>query len=189
MIHVVGLADMKFSSHPDDVLVTYALGSCLGITVYDPVARVGGLLHAMMPVSTIDPERAIKHPARYVDTGVTRLFTECYKRGALKERMILTAAGGASSHDDEDDDWFQIGRRIILVLRKLLHKNGVRMSQCELGGGDSRTVTLYMNDGCVSIISHEKQYHRRELLRRRPRAKPDLSNTRTEARMSPGEPD
>ena len=58
MKQVVSVADMKVSANPGDTLVTYALGSCLGITVYDPVAHVGGMLHVMLPLSTINPAKA-----------------------------------------------------------------------------------------------------------------------------------
>jgi chemotaxis protein CheD len=163
---VVGIGEMKFSTNPEEILVTYALGSCLGITVYDPVARVGGLLHAMMPLSTIDTEKARTHPARYVDTGVQRLFIESYKRGARKERMILTAAGGASAHREESGDCFQIGRRNILVLSELLRKNGVRMKTSHLGGCASRTVTLFMSDGGVTVVANAEKNALFEALRR-----------------------
>ena len=67
---IVGISDIKISNSPDDVIVTYALGSCIGISVYDPVAKVGGLLHYMLPDSTLDEKKAKDNPAMFADTGI-----------------------------------------------------------------------------------------------------------------------
>src|SRR5919109_4013944 len=98
MRYIVGVADMKISVQPGDQLITYALGSCLGIAIHDPVAKVGGLLHVMLPLSTIDPAKAAENPSMFVDTGVPQLFISCYKAGAQKHRLVVKVAGGASVH-------------------------------------------------------------------------------------------
>ena len=103
---VVGIADMKLSTSRGDQLITHALGSCLGITVFDPVAGVGGMLHVMLPQSSIDPEKATENPHMFVDSGVPRLFIEAYKLGAQKSRMHLKVAGGASTQGIGDEDYF-----------------------------------------------------------------------------------
>ena len=64
---VVGISDMKVSNNPDEVLITYSLGSCLGVIIYDPVARVAGMLHSMLPLSKIDPHKATASPYMFVD--------------------------------------------------------------------------------------------------------------------------
>ena len=147
----VGVAELQVSSAPGEVLVTYALGSCLGICVYDPVARVGGMLHAMLPESSIDPEKAKARPAMFVDTGVPRLFRSCYRLGAVKERMLVKVVGGASSRADGEEDHFQVGKRNFTALRRLLRKNGVRLHAQDVGGGLSRTVSLRLEDGAVVV--------------------------------------
>lgn len=150
--HVVGVADMKVSVDPDEVLVTHALGSCLGIALHDPAAGVGGLLHVMLPLSTIDPARAAINPCMFVDTGVPRLFLECYKAGAEKRRLVVKVAGGACiGKADENDDFFQIGRRNIVMLRKLLWKNGVLIEAEDVGGSHSRTMSLEVGGGRVVV--------------------------------------
>lgn len=151
MKHIVGVADVRISGDKDDVLITYALGSCLGIAIHDPVAGVGGLLHVMLPLSTIDPAKAKDNPCMFVDTGVPKLFIECYKAGAKKERLIVKVAGGACVHGNEDDDYFQIGKRNFLMLRKLLWKNGVLIKAHEVGGRDSRTMSLNVGSGDVIL--------------------------------------
>lgn len=148
---VVGVADMKLSKSEGDQLVTHALGSCLGITVHDPVAKVGGLLHVMLPLSSIDPAKAADNPSMFVDTGLPRLFLESYKLGAQKKRMILKVAGGARTHGSEDEDYFQIGKRNVVMMRKLLWKNGVLIKAEDVGGLVSRTMTLDVATGEVKL--------------------------------------
>ena len=148
---------MKISARPDDVLITYALGSCLGIAVYDPVARVGGLLHVMLPVSTVNPSKAAENPLMFVDTGVPELFKACYKAGAKKERMVLKVAGGASLQNNESTDQFQIGKRNFLMLRKLLWKNNVLIKSFDVGENYSRTMSLDMATGDVVLKINNKE--------------------------------
>ncbi len=149
---VIGVADMKVSRTVGDVLITYALGSCLGILVHDPVAQVGGLLHVMLPDSSIDPLKAQANPAMFVDTGVPKLFKACYELGAKKERMIVKVAGGAHQGTDESADRFQIGKRNAVQLRQLLWKNGVMIKAQDVGGIQlSRTVSLEIGSGDVVI--------------------------------------
>ena len=81
---IVGISDLKVSNNPADVLITYALGSCIGVAVFDPKARVGGLLHFMLPDSILNPNKARTMPAMFADTGITLLFKSCYAVGAEK---------------------------------------------------------------------------------------------------------
>ena len=150
MKHVIGIADMKISSASDDTLITYALGSCLGIAIYDPVARVGGLIHIMLPLSSVNPEKAQNNPCMFVDTGVPLLFKSCYKAGAQKERLIVKVAGGASLQNHEDDQ-FQIGKRNFTMLRKLLWKNNVLLNAFDVGESYSRTMSLNISSGDVIL--------------------------------------
>jgi chemotaxis protein CheD len=149
--HLVGVADMKISSSPGDEIITFALGSCLGITVYDPVAHVGAMVHVMLPSSSIDPVKAAANPCMFVDTGVKNLFLESYKVGAQRNRLIVLAAGGACANGLEQDDYFQIGKRNVTVLRSLLWKNGIILKNCDFGGNLARTMSLDVNNGQVLI--------------------------------------
>ncbi len=148
---VVGIADLKFSTDPAESIITYALGSCLGVTVYDPTARIGGMLHLMLPESTIDPSKAAENPYRFVDTGIPLLFKGAYKLGADKTRLIVKVAGGANPLGGGDHDYFQIGRRNMTALRKLLFRNGVLIKAEDTGGSDSRTMTLDVATGAVML--------------------------------------
>lgn len=149
---VVGIAEMRLAADPQVTLVTYALGSCLGIAVHDPVAGIGGLLHVMLPSSEIDPARALDNPYMFVDTGVPEMFRACYRAGAVKERMIVKVAGGSFAAPNEETDHFQIGKRNALTLRKLLWKNGVIVRAEDVGGPrTSRHMTLHVGTGDVIV--------------------------------------
>jgi len=151
MKQIIGIADMKVSSNTDDVLITYALGSCLGIAVYDPLAKVGGLLHVMLPISSVNPTKAMENPMMFVDTGVPALFKECYKAGGKKERLTVKVAGGASLQHSENADQFMIGKRNFLMLKKLLWKNNVLIQAWDVGDRHSRTMWLDIATGDVTL--------------------------------------
>ena len=144
---VIGIGEMIVSKSVDDLLITYALGSCLGFAIYDPEVGVGGLIHLMLPTSTLDKERSRHNPERFVDTGVPVLFKECYRLGAKKERLVARVAGGASMIGNGGRDSFQTGRRNVVTLKKMLWKNGVLLKAEDVGGSVSRTVSLRVATG------------------------------------------
>jgi len=156
--HIVGVADMKIASQKDDVIVTHGLGSCLGIAVHDPTAGVGGLLHVMMPLSGVNPEKAHDNPFMFVDTGVPEFFRCLYEQGALKSRMVVKVAGGANSQM-RATDCFEIGKRNFIMLKKMFWKNGIMIKAQEVGGSDARTMYLEIGSGRVwlSIGGVERQ--------------------------------
>lgn len=141
----VGVADLRTSNRPEDTLVTYSLGSCIGLVLYDAKALVGGLLHFMLPESSLSAEKAARNPAMFADTGIPMLFRECYRLGAAKERILVRAVGGAQVLDP--NGMFNIGKRNILAMRKLLWQNGVTMGATALGGIVNRTISLDMATG------------------------------------------
>jgi chemotaxis protein CheD len=145
----VGIADLALSADREATLITYALGSCIGVTVYDPVARVGGMLHLMLPQSSLNPVKALKSPCMFADSGVPLLFTKAYELGARKERLVVCAAGGAEILADEGH--FKIGSRNRTMLRKLFWKNSVLLAAEDTGGTHSRTMTLRLADGAVTV--------------------------------------
>ena len=154
MRHIVGVGDLFISAERGDEIITFALGSCLGISIYDPVNCVGGLLHVMLPSSTIDPAKGSENPCMFVDTGLPRLFNDCYKAGAVKDRLVVKVAGGACVNGDSDNDYFQIGKRNFVILRQLLWKNGVLIKSHDVGGSCSRTMSLDIATGRVQVRSN-----------------------------------
>mgnify|MGYP006306761609 CR=1 FL=1 len=148
MRHVVVVGDMKVGER-GDMLVTHALGSCLGLMIYDPVEHVGGLLHAMLPLSKINPQKAEANPFMFVDTGVPRLFREVYDRGGEKSRLEVKAAGCGQPLGN--NEMFKIGERNYTVLKKLLWKNNILLESEDVGGTASRTVHFDISSGKVMI--------------------------------------
>jgi len=142
---VVGVGDMKISNDPEDVLVTYSLSSCIGLAIYDPVAKVGGLLHYMLPESSLDGNKARKNPYMFGDTGIPLLFKETYKLGAKKNRLKVIVVGGAQILDQKG--FFNIGKRNHTLLRKMFWKNNVMIDYEEVGGTVNRTIRLEIESG------------------------------------------
>ncbi len=145
----VGIADFKVSNNPEDTLVSYSLGSCIGLAVYDPVAGVGGLLHYMLPDSSINQEKAEKNPAMFANRGIPLLFKSCFRLGASKNRMIIKVAGGSRIMGGAGT--FDIGKRNYAVLRKILSKNRVAIAGEDVGGSYNRTLYLQIADGRTSL--------------------------------------
>jgi chemotaxis protein CheD len=148
---VVGVADMAVSNDSSAEIVTYSLGSCLGVTIYDPVRKIGGLLHLMLPDSRIDAAKAASAPFMFVDTGVPRLFHAAYHLGADRSRLVVKVAGGAQLLDAQGI--FNIGTRNFDALEKLLAQNGFLPHAADVGGLSSRTLRLDLTTGLVTIKS------------------------------------
>ena len=146
---IVGIAEMTVANDPDVILATYSLGSCLGVAIFDPVAKAGGLLHVMLPDSGIDPAKALEHPCMFVDTGVPTLFRSAYQRGADKHRLLITVAGGADILDC--GGCFNIGERNGEALRQLFQQHGLHVHATDIGGTVNRTMQLHLGTGQVRV--------------------------------------
>lgn len=143
------------TADPASLLVTYALGSCIGVTIFDPVARVGGMLHFMLPQVSSVEQKTKRSPFMFADAGVPLLFTQAYELGAKKERLVVCAAGGAEILSDEGI--FKIGSRNRTMLRKLFWKNNVLLAAEDTGGTHSRTMSLRLSDGMVTVKSNSEE--------------------------------
>lgn len=157
MKQIVGVADCRVSSCPEDVLITHALGSCLGIVAYDGRAVVGGLLHVMMPLSEINPEKAQLNPYMFVDTGFQCLLDEMEQQGAARKRMRIIVAGGASVHKSTGDR-FAIGKRNFVVFKRMMWSEGLLITAEDVGGQRARTMRLYLDSGRVVVSSGSEEW-------------------------------
>lgn len=149
---VVGVGDLAVSDAPDEVIVTHALGSCVAVCLFDPVARVAALLHFMLPDSRINPERGREQPAVFADTGIPLLFQMAYRRGLEKDRAIVKLVGGAEIADIGQAA-FRTGRRNALAAKQVLWRNGVLVHAEDTGSNVARTVHFVVQDGRVRIFS------------------------------------
>ncbi|MBT8359027.1 MAG: chemotaxis protein CheD [Desulfobacterales bacterium] len=154
MRHIIVVGDMK-TGKKEDLLVTHALGSCLGLIVYDPIEQIGGLLHAMLPLSKINRDKAEANPYMFVDTGVPTLFKTLYEMGANKSRLVVKAAGCGNPMGR--NEMFKIGERNYTILKKLLWKNNILLKAEDIGGTKSRTVNFELSSGKTIISSNGKK--------------------------------
>ena len=145
MKQIVGISDMKVSKNPKDTLITYSLGSCIGVLLWDPQAKVAGLLHYMLPDSKIDPDRAKKKPYMFGDSGIPLLFRAAYELGAKKERMDVYVVGGSQIMDSAGV--FNIGVRNYDIVKRLFAKNGVKPTKEDIGGSVNRTISIELATG------------------------------------------
>ena len=142
---IVGVSDMKVTNDIKATLVTYSLGSCIGIAIYDSAVRVGGLLHYMLPESSLDQEKAGRNPYMFADTGIPALFKAAYKLGAKKQRMKVIVIGGSQVLDQKG--FFNIGKRNDIAVRKMFHRNNVIIDYKDVGGTVNRTIKMAVNNG------------------------------------------
>jgi len=144
---VIGISDCAVTNDAGQSLITYALGSCIAIAIHDRTANVGGLLHFMLPDSSMNPAKAQANPWVFADTGIPLLFQQAYQFGADKRRLHVYLLGGAQIVNSSDD--FNIGKRNHLAARKILWKAGVMVHGETVGGNVARTVRLEVGTGKV----------------------------------------
>lgn len=146
---VIGIGDCQVSDNREQMLVTYALGSCIAVLIYDPMAHVGGLLHYMLPDSSLDKDKAEKRPYMFANTGIPLLFHQAYKLGAVKSRLQVSVMGGAQVI--ESSDALNIGKRNHLALRRIFWKAGILIHHEDVGGTVSRTVRMELDSGRIVL--------------------------------------
>ena len=144
---VIGIGEAHVSRTREDILTTYALGSCVAVLLHDPSAGVGGLLHLMLPDSQIDAAKAVQRPFMYADTGIRELLNKAREIGAKRTTTSVWLAGGAEMFDSSGT--FNIGKRNLLAVKKLLWQSGMLIRGEEVGGKVSRTVRLHVDTGQV----------------------------------------
>ena len=152
----VNIADMKVSNDPSEFLVTYSLGSCCSLAVYDPVVKVSGLIHIMLPDSTIEKNLDNINPHKFVDLGVPALYKEMFKHGCKRQNIITKVMGGSNVMDK--NKFFNIGERNFTAIRKMLWRNNMIIHKEDVGGSKSRTVKIYTATGKVIISSGSEEY-------------------------------
>ncbi len=153
---VVGISDMKISARPCDMLKTYALGTCVGISAYDPVNRIGGLLHFQLPYSRSNRKKAKSNPNMFGDTGIAELFNALFEKGAAKKNLKVTLAGGACISGSNNTS--NLGKRNLLIAKKILWKNGIVIDAGDVGGSSWRNMSLDIGSGKLTIRTVDGEY-------------------------------
>jgi len=142
---VLGVADCRITNDAAASIITYALGSCVAVAIHDPVVQVAGMVHLMLPESSLDKEKAERNPYLFADTGIPLLLQQACEAGADRKRLVIWIAGGAKVMDDAGV--FNIGKRNCLAVRKVLWRAGLMIKAESVGGRESRTVRLEVASG------------------------------------------
>ncbi|MDF2545864.1 chemotaxis protein CheD [Anaerosolibacter sp.] len=145
----VGMADLNVIKHPG-TLTTLGLGSCVGITLYDPVTKISGLAHIMLPSSkTI---RNNSNTAKFADTGIAQLLEDVLKIGANRHRLVSKIAGGAQMFSfSNKNDIMKIGERNVAATKEILEGLRIPLIAEDTGGNFGRTIELYSDTGILMI--------------------------------------
>lgn len=143
---VIGLGEWSASNDTDTTLVCLGLGSCVALCAYDPVARVGGMAHCVLPRSA--EGRNTGAGAKFVDTGIPLLLTEMERLGASRSRMTLKLVGGAKMITAPGvTAALNIGDRNVESAYATLARFGLRLAAEDTGGSRGRTVRLHVATG------------------------------------------
>jgi chemotaxis protein CheD len=146
---LVGMADFVVVQNQNAVLRTPPLGACLGVSIYDPVVKVGGLLHSLLPDSGIDPARAASRPGMFLDSGLAAMLQKARESGASMDNLVVCAAGGARILDETS--YFNIGHRNFEVLTGLLAQLGLNLRAQQVGGLSNRSMQINAATGEVRL--------------------------------------
>lgn len=148
---IVNISDARVSKDLNDELVTYSLGSCIGVALHDPETKISGMLHYQLPSGRMDAAKAAKNPLMFADTGMKYLVDKMLAMGANKKRLKIKIAGGAQVMNDAKT--FQIGKRNHAAIRQILWKNGMFIDAEDVGGRNARNLSLQVADGTVQVKS------------------------------------
>ena len=149
----VGIADLNIARSPD-VLATYALGSCVGICLYDDRIKLAGLAHIMLPWSS-ESSTPGDNMWRYADTGITELISRMCRNGSSKNKLTAKIAGGAQMFQARSSV-FNIGERNVEAVKKVLQTYGIPIIAEETGKNFGRTVFFYSETGLMEIRASAK---------------------------------
>ncbi|MCR4397917.1 MAG: chemotaxis protein CheD [Firmicutes bacterium] len=146
----VGIGEIRFSDEAGSVLVTYSLGSCIGLTAYDPVLRLGGMAHIVLPNGTAGGEG----PGKYAHTSVPALVRGLLRMGAARERIVIKMAGGARILGlAGTPNGPGIGSQNQAAVLEAVGRLGLRVHSADCGGTFGRTMRLFLDSGVVEIVT------------------------------------
>ena len=151
----IGIADMKMAQN-SGMLITYALGSCIGICLYDQKIKLGALIHIMLPLN-MEPGR--KNTMKYADTGIRETLKMMEAKGASRSRITAKIAGGAKMFEVKGGSLSNIGQRNIKSVHNTLKREGVKLLQEDVGGTVARTLLFDVGTGLGCVRCYGKPEH------------------------------
>ena len=147
---IVGIADMKMAQKGER-LITYALGSCIGICLYDPQIKLAAMVHIMLPINM---EAGRKNTFKYADTGIRETLNQMVAKGAMKERITAKIAGGARMFEVNGGTLGSIGQRNSESVHQVLRRENIRLLWEDVGGKVARTMEFDSATGNGVIRSY-----------------------------------
>mgnify|MGYP002154553581 FL=1 len=152
----IGIADMKMAKG-SGMLITYALGSCIGICLYDPLIKLAAMIHIMLPLNM---EAGRQNTMKYADTGIRETLKQMEAKGASRARIVAKIAGGAKMFEVNGGSLGNIGQRNIDSVHLNLKKEGIRLLKEDVGGSVARTLLFDPSNGMACV----RCYGRPELI-------------------------
>lgn len=147
----VGMGEIQISNAQNAVIAAPGLGSCIGLIMYDPVAKIGGMAHVVLPDSTSNTKTQAL-PGKYADTAVPELLNQLIKKGASKNQLIIKIAGGAQMFNlEKGGNILNIGLRNVVAVKAALTKEGLNVKGADTGGNKGRTLKLDIATGKVIV--------------------------------------
>jgi chemotaxis protein CheD len=148
----VKIADIAVGTSPQ-ILTTFGLGSCVAVMLYDPVAKVGGMNHFLLPTES-SSSRGKKNPAKFSDSGIEILLRKINDLGGKKERLVAKLVGGANMFPSLTKN--SIGQKNVDAALKILNKHSITVSSMDTGGNWGRSVEFHLSDGNVIVKSYKR---------------------------------
>lgn len=151
MTKIVGIGEYAVSSSADDIIRTYALGSCVAVVVYSPLRKLLGMVHIALPDSSIDKDnKSIFLPGYFADIAIPMIFNRVFGGyPSMNTIYKVSLYGGAYSKNSEDI--FNVGIRNIRKIKDILIVNNIRFDSLNTGGFYSRTIEAYASNGNIII--------------------------------------
>ena len=146
---VVGVGELAISNNRNVVISTYALGSCVALAAYDADTKAGGIIHIMLPDSSLSPDKAERQPAMFADTGIPLMLDRLSELNAERENLRAFVAGGASVI--AGSDMFKVGERNIEAVKKAVTSLAIPVIKADIGGLNNRSLQLALETGTVNL--------------------------------------
>ncbi|HHY34610.1 MAG TPA: chemotaxis protein CheD [Firmicutes bacterium] len=150
---VVKLGQIAWSDRPEDLLVTYSLGSCVGLVLWDPVERVGGMAHVFLPSSNGRNVSRPEEAPRFADIGIPLLIQRMERKGASRRRLVARMAGGASLFPGLFKEMPDIGAQNVSAVVEILRKHSIPIVGSDVGGNYGRTMRLEIRTGRTTVAT------------------------------------
>lgn len=147
--HMIGIGEQKIAQAPDKV-TTLGLGSCVGLVLYDPIVKVGGMVHIMLPAAPKDAPGF--NPYKFADTAIAEMLRLMLTRGAMRPRLVAKMAGGAHMFNTSVNiDIMNVGERNVQTCKRILNDLSIRLIAEDTGSTSGRSIEFCCETGHLQV--------------------------------------